>query len=51
MRLDHLLSKELNFLVGHAGRECRLGGLLMGGMFVLGWTWCIVGFWSNKLLV
>ena len=33
MRLDHLLSKELNYcLVGHAARECRVGGLLMGGM-------------------
>ncbi len=35
MRLDHLLSKELNCLVGHAVRECRAGGLLMGGMLVL----------------
>ncbi len=35
MRLDHLLSKELQqFWLSHAGRECRLGGLLMGGMLV-----------------
>ena len=43
MRLDHLLSKELNYcLVGHAARECRVGGLLMGGMSAPFFVVCFV---------
>ena len=44
MRLDHLLSKELNFLVGHAMYECYVGGLLMGGMLgVIGFLVLFLG--------
>ena len=47
MRLDHLLSKELNFLVGHAMYECYVGGLLMGGMLGVIVFLVLFCFWAG----